>query len=77
MIRTLDPLVPNEVRYQAALHSDALSALYIPALPPGASGQTAIIEVCEAFAQQRSAGRPIAVWRGALLGRAAIFSFAA
>jgi hypothetical protein len=22
MIRTSDPLVPNEVRYQAALHSD-------------------------------------------------------
>ncbi len=74
MIRTLDPLVPNEVRYQAALHSDALSALYIPALPPGASDQTAIIE---AFLQHSRAGRPIAVLREALFVRDAIFSFAA
>jgi hypothetical protein len=47
-----------------------LSALYIPALPPGASDQTA-------FVQHRRAGRPIAVLRGALFVRAAIFSFAA
>jgi hypothetical protein len=39
VIRTLDPLVPNEVRYQAALHSDDLLFVYIPGAPPRASDQ--------------------------------------
>ena len=29
-IRTLDPLVPNQVRYQAALHSDLIYKLMLP-----------------------------------------------
>ncbi len=46
MIRTRDPLVPNEVRYQAALHSDA--ALYIPAAASGASHEKGFIQGLEA-----------------------------
>jgi hypothetical protein len=30
VIRTLDPLVPNEVRYQAALHSELKWGFYRP-----------------------------------------------
>ena len=76
MIRTLDPLVPNEVRYQAALHSDAVRALYIPASRLRASHERTIIQKQEAPFQQRSAGR-IAVLRGALFSRDAILTLAA
>ena len=32
-IRTPDPLVPNQMRYQAALHSEALRRIRFQALP--------------------------------------------
>ncbi len=39
MIRTLDPLVPNEVRYQAALHSDdRMSKVFSGFLPTKSEG---------------------------------------
>ena len=40
VIRTLDPLLPKQVRYQAALYSvDVLDALAMaePVIPPGSS----------------------------------------